>query len=117
MRIRTPRGVSARFEACGSSGEPIQDLCGLIRNAQQVGKAEALGLALQGWIEPRVGAIVLSVEEHHGAAAEHLVRVLGGILEDLLHRPGVSRREDDAGGGDGEHSVLADAVGEVLRDV
>ena len=31
--------------------------------------------------------------------------------------PAPPGREDDAGGGDGEQSVLADAVGEVLRDV
>jgi hypothetical protein len=60
---------------------------------------------------------VLTIEEDHGAAAEDLVRVLSGVLEDLLHGPGASGREDDSGSGDGEHSVFANAVGEVLRGV
>src|SRR4051812_3386717 len=97
--------------------EVIEDACRLIRDAQQISEAEALGLPLQGWVEPRVDAIVLLVEERHGAPAERLVRVLGGILEDFLHGPRASRGEDDAGGGDGEQPVFADAVGEVLRDV
>ena len=77
-----------------------------------------VGMAREGVrVEPRVGAMVPAVEEHHGAAAEHLVGVLSGILEDLLHGPRASGGEDDPGSGDGQQPVLADAVGEVLRDV
>ena len=51
--------------------EPIQDLAGLVADAQQVGEAEALGLALQGRIEPGLRAVVMPVEERHRAPAEH----------------------------------------------
>ena len=57
------------------------------------------------------------VEERHRAAAEHARGVLGAVLEDLLHRAGAAGREHDAGRGDGQQAVLADAVREVLRDV
>ena len=110
---RRLRGVEGR----GLRGESVQDLVGLVRDAQQVGEAEALGLAQQGRVQPGVVAVVPAVEEHHGAPAEHLVGVLGGVLEDLLHGPRVPGREDDAAGGDREQPVLADAVGEVLGDV
>src|SRR3954453_18117198 len=101
--------VEARRRRAGR--EALEDLLGLVADAQQVGEAQSLRLALQRGVQAGRCAVVLGVEERHRAAAERAVRVLGGVLEDLLHGAGAARREHDAGGGDGEHPVLTDAVG------
>src|SRR5204862_6015938 len=79
--------------------------------------AETPRLVAQNLEERGLAAVGLAPEQHHRAAAADAVGVLRRVLEQLLGRTGTSGCEHDAGHRDREEAVLADRVGEVLRDV
>src|SRR4051812_38246350 len=78
--------------------------------------AETPRLIAQNGVQRGLAAVGVTAEQHHRAAAADAVCVLGRVLEQLLRRAGTSGCEHDAGHRDRDEPVLADRVGEVLRD-
>ena len=102
-------------EVGGQEGEDLVDgldeVDGLLHPA-------SAGQGLQGRPHRHRLGPVLAPDEHQWRQRRIVARVVERChgLEDLLHRAGRAVEHDDTGRGPGEQTLLADGVGEVLRD-